>query len=199
MSTQPLALPVDRRAQQGGLVFLASLLVFFLSSIMLYLMYAYWRRDDPQSGNPLPLSFLASTLCMLGISVLAHLSIIAVRREKRVRLMLLLTSSLLGAILFMGLQLWSLGDIIEQPEYAISPHKGIVGMVIVLAVLHALHVAGGVIALGLVTARAGLGFYDHERFWAIQFTATYWHFLDAIWICMLTSFWMTSGGFRLPL
>jgi cytochrome c oxidase subunit 3 len=70
-------------------------------------------------------------------------------------------------------------------------------MVIVLAVLHALHVMGGIIALALVTARAGLGRYDHERFWAIQFSAYYWHFLDLVWIVMLVAFWATSGGFVL--
>ena len=68
-------------------------------------------------------------------------------------------------------------------------------MVIVLAVLHGLHVAGGVIALGIVAARAAIGRYDHERYWAVDFSALYWHFLDVIWLCMLTAFWWTTGGF----
>jgi cytochrome c oxidase subunit 3 len=75
--------------------------------------------------------------------------------------------------------------------------KGVAGMVAVLALLHALHVAGGVIALGIVSVRAVLGRYDHERHWPVDFAAQYWHFLDAVWLCMLAAFWLTTGGFEL--
>ena len=73
--------------------------------------------------------------------------------------------------------------------------KGVVGMVVVLAVLHALHVLGGVVALGLVAVRSLKGRYDHERHWPVDFTAQYWHFLDVVWLCMLAVFWLTTGGF----
>ena len=68
-------------------------------------------------------------------------------------------------------------------------------MVVVLAILHALHVAGGVIALAIVSILALLGRYDHERHGPVDFAAQYWHFLDAVWLCMLAAFWLTSGGF----
>ena len=70
-------------------------------------------------------------------------------------------------------------------------------MVYVLALLHALHVAGGVVALGIVSTRSWLGRYDHERHWPVDFTAQYWHFLDAVWIFMLAAFWLTTGGFEI--
>ena len=68
-------------------------------------------------------------------------------------------------------------------------------MVVVLAFLHALHVAGGIIALGVVAVRASHGRYDHERHFAVDFTANYWHFLDIVWLVMLASFWATTSGF----
>ncbi|XZE52627.1 cytochrome c oxidase subunit 3 [Planctomycetaceae bacterium SH139] len=195
MSTQPLGLPADRRAQFGGLLFLLSLLAFFLASILLYLMYAYARRGEIQSTNPLPLSFLLSTICLVAISGLLHFATKAVARERRRQMLIYLLVSLFGAIGFMVIQMWSLWEIIRVPDFTINPHMGVAGMVIVLAILHALHVAGGVIALALVTARAAIGRYDHERHWAIRFSAMYWHFLDLIWVLMLVAFWVTSGGF----
>ena len=198
MTTQPLGLPADRRAQQGGLLFLGSLLVFFLASIVLYLLYAYWRRDDLTNPPRLPFSFVLSTGCLLLISPLMHLATNAAAREYRRRMVGYLLVSLLIAIGFMGVQVGALDEIMRIPALTITPEKGVMGMVIVLAVLHGLHVAGGVIALGLVTYGALRGRYDHERYWAVRFSATYWHFLDIVWICMLTAFWMTSGGFQLP-
>lgn len=195
MSTQPLGLPADRRAQFGGLLFLLALLAFFLASILLYLMYAYARRDQIQTANPLPLSFLLSTICLVVISGLLHFATKAVARERRRQMLTYLLIAVIGAIGFMVIQMWSLWEIIRVPDFTINPHMGVAGMVIVLAILHALHVAGGVIALALVTARAAIGRYDHERYWAIRFSAMYWHFLDLIWVLMLVAFWVTSGGF----
>lgn len=197
MSTRSLALASDRRAQQGGLLFLGSLLVFFLASIMLYLLYAFWRRDEPQSAANLPSLFLISTVCLLGISLLVHAATRAVRREQRTRLVSYLAITVVAAMAFMGIQLLAMREMFHSPIFASSPHKGVYGMVIVLAVLHGLHVAGGVIALGIVAVRAAIGRYDHERYWAVDFSALYWHFLDVIWLCMLMAFWMTTGGFQL--
>ena len=196
MPTQPYGLPADKRAQQGGLLFLSALLIFFLSSIFLYLLYAFVRRNEVESTQPLPISFLLSTGLLIIVSGLLHFATIAVAREQRSRAIGLLTTGLLGAIAFMAAQGYSLWEVLIEPNFALSPHKGVVGMVIVLAFLHALHVVGGVISLGIVTTRAAMGQYDHERNWAVRFATLYWHFLDAIWIFMLAAFWGTSGGFQ---
>jgi heme/copper-type cytochrome/quinol oxidase subunit 3 len=62
------------------------------------------------------------------------------------------------------------------------------GLVFILILLHALHVLGGIIALGMVTWRARQGKYDHENYMGVQFAARYWHFLDIVWIGMFTMF-----------
>jgi cytochrome c oxidase subunit 3 len=172
-----------------------SLFVFFMSSILLYVIYAYWRRDDPQSDVPLPSSFLVSTVCLLMISVLVHAATRTVRREKPKSTSALLLISALAAVLFMGIQYTAMTEILSGPALQGGTGKGVAGMVVVLAILHALHVAGGVIALAIVSICALLGRYDHERHGPVDFAAQYWHFLDAVWLCMLAAFWLTSGGF----
>ena len=190
-------LPVDRRFRVGGLLFLVSLLVFFLTSILLYLIYAYWRRDDPQSSVPLPPAFLISTVLLLLISALVHFATRAVRRERRAITCALLVTSGIAATVFMGIQYHAMSQMLGGPALGGGTGRGVAGMVAVLALLHAFHVAGGVVALGIVSVRSLLGRYDHERHWPVVFAAQYWHFLDAVWICMLAAFWLTTGGFAL--
>jgi cytochrome c oxidase subunit 3 len=194
-SEVPVKLPSDIRQQLGGAIFLASLLVFFVASILLYSIYAWARRDDPQSGVPLPMSFLASTVLLIAISGLVHLSTRTVRRDKSTATFLLLSASGLAAIIFMVIQLHAMDQLLGGRALKAGTGHGVAGMVVVLAFLHALHVAGGIIALAIVSPRSLMGKYDHERHWPIDFSAQYWHFLDLVWLCMLAAFWSTSGGF----
>lgn len=188
-------LPNDRRSQQGGMLFLVSLVIFFLTSILLYALYAFWRREDPRSELRLPTSFLLSTAFLILISGLLHLATRTVRREQRLLTPLLLLCSGLAAIAFLWIQFVSLDALRLESVAEKGIGTGVLGMVIVLAFLHALHVLGGVISLGIVTVLTLLGRYDHERHWPIDFTAHYWHFLDLVWLCMLATFWATTGGF----
>lgn len=176
-------------------MFLVSLFVFFISSILLYVIYAHWRRDDPQTAAPLPTTFLISTVCLLLISGLVHFATRMIRREKRRATCVLLVAGAVAAIVFMGVQFHAMTQLLSGPALGGGTGRGVAGMVTVLALLHALHVAGGVIALGIVSIRALLGRYDHERHWPVDFAAHYWHFLDGVWLCMLVAFWMTTGGF----
>lgn len=196
LQTREPVLPSDRRHRLGGYLFLISLLVFFLTSILLYLLYANWRRDDPESQSPLPSRFLISTVCLMLVSMLVHLATRTVRRDRHVVTCVLLVISGLTAILFVGMQYDAMAQMLAGPALGGGTGKGVAGMVVVLALLHALHVAGGIVALGIVSVRALLGRYDHERHWPVDFAAQYWHFLDVIWLCMLAAFWMTTGGFE---
>ncbi|TWU36714.1 Cytochrome bo(3) ubiquinol oxidase subunit 3 [Novipirellula aureliae] len=187
--------PIDRRFQQGGWLLLASLVMFFLSSVLLYGFYAYWRRDDPLSLVPLPMDYLFSTVMLFATSGTLHLATLAIRREKRVRTVFWIIVSLVLAIGFTGMQLTATNEMLSGPALAEGNGKGLAGMVAVLVFLHALHVAGGIIALAIVLVRTLRRKYDHECYWPIRFAAQYWHFLDLVWIVMLISFWSTTGGF----
>ena len=190
-------LPADRRVQQGGWLFLLSLLIFFLSSILLFAIYAYSRRDDPQNAVPLPGSFLISTICLLVISGLVHAATRTVRRDRFRVTAWLLGISTFAAIVFTVVQCFAMNQMLLGPALFSGTGKGVAGMVVVLAILHALHVLGGIFALGIVGARSMRGVYDHERHWPVDFAAHYWHFLDLVWLCMILTFWLTTGGFEL--
>jgi cytochrome c oxidase subunit III len=52
----------------------------------------------------------------------------------------------------------------------------------VLTVAHAVHLMGGVLALGYVAVHALRMARGRERRTALEVTAIYWHFMDALWI-----------------
>lgn len=195
MASPVSVLPNDRRYRQGGWLFLGTLLIFFVSSLLLYAIYALTRQSDPQSSVPLPRSFLTSTVCLIAISGLVHWATRTVRRSKCYQTSVLLIVSAIAAVIFMAVQYQSMIEMLSGPALRGGTGKGVAGMIAVLALLHALHVAGGVISLGIVAVRSLQGRYDHERHWPVDFAAHYWHFLDLVWLCMIVTFAMTTGGF----
>jgi len=193
--TAALRLPSDTRARLGANWFIGSLVVFFFCSILMYGIYAYSRRDDPFRQAPLPITFLASTVCLVGISAMVHFATRTVRRDRWTKTTWLLVASTVTAIVFLTVQVLAMMQMLSGTVAAAGNGRGVVGMVVVLAFLHALHVAGGVVSLAIVAAGVAVGKYDHERHFAVDFTAQYWHFLDIVWLVMLVAFWSTTGGF----
>ena len=59
-------------------------------------------------------------------------------------------------------------------------------LVMVLILIHALHVLGGMIALGIVAYYGYRGYYDHEQHAGVTNCVLYWHFLDIVWLMMFT-------------
>jgi len=58
----------------------------------------------------------------------------------------------------------------------------------VIAGLHALHVLGGVIALMVMSVKAFLGRTKLYGSIPVEMIATYWHFVDLLWIYLLVFF-----------
>jgi len=58
----------------------------------------------------------------------------------------------------------------------------------VIAGLHAMHVLGGVVALTIMLIKA---FFGRIKFYSsvpVELMATYWHFVDILWIYLLVFF-----------
>ncbi len=194
-----LLLPEDRRQRQGAWLLIASLGIFFFSSLLLYFVYVAMRLrvdvDEPMSFH-LPRSFIASTMLLLGISYCLHLSAQAARFDRVSQLIGLTFASLVMGILFLLIQTEGMYRLVEGVRESASPKWSVYSFTLFLAVVHALHVVGGVIALGWVVVKAMLKKYDHERHYGVQFCAMYWHFLDLVWLIMLVTFvalvgWLT--------
>ena len=91
----------------------------------------------------------------------------------------LLLTLLLG-LGFLGGQLVAWRELASRGVYlATNPSSS---FFYVLTAAHGVHLLGGVIALGWVVFRAGRMARGRARRTALEVTAIYWHFMDALWI-----------------
>jgi cytochrome c oxidase subunit 3 len=60
--------------------------------------------------------------------------------------------------------------------------------------LHALHVVGGVVALSMLLAKAFFGRIKIYSSVPVEIAATYWHFVDLLWIYLLLFFLLIGGN-----
>ncbi|XZE44971.1 cytochrome c oxidase subunit 3 [Pirellulaceae bacterium SH467] len=196
MSLRPM-LPADKRAMQGVWLLLLALGVFFFSSILLYVIYVA-LRVEPASGEStialkLPMSFIPSSIFLIGVSGFLELAYRAARRDQEGMVKSSVILALFCGMLFMLLQsegMYSLIQLSEKVSVAVSDNarRGAYTFTFVLVLLHALHVLFGILGLVRTAFAACRDKYDHERTLGLKFCALYWHFLDLVWIVLLIAF-----------
>lgn len=202
--------PARQNLYQAKLVFylfLASLAMFFVASMITYLIVrvqAFQPIPDAVPGSiltqgpevyqplKLPASFWISTFILVMVSVFLQRACWLVHREKQSGFRAWLIFSLGWALLFVFIQSFGMVDLAIQHFSKTDGSTKVYGMSFTLAFIHALHVLGGMIFLGFVIFQAFRDRYDHERHWAVDHCASYWHFLDIVWACMLITFVVTQ-------
>jgi cytochrome c oxidase subunit 3 len=144
----------------------------------------------------MPAGLWASTAVILLSSITFHFALQAIRREQRGAFKTWIFATGVLSLAFLGLQVPSLlalmsshGEYLSKPVDDPSPRIGLYGLVVFMVIIHGLHVVGGLVPLGFVTAGAIKGSYDHEHHPTVRFTAMYWHFLDAVWLVMFATLW----------
>ena len=191
----------DRRLEQGAWLFIMSLSVFFFSCTILYAIYVM-LRIAPEAGQMqpfyLPRMFLLTTVNMLAISVLLHMAVEAVRRERQTDFVRYIVLAFILSLVFFVVQgsalSWMVGELMK-PNALIS---NLYGLTFFLVIIHALHVVGGVAGLTFLLFGISRRSYDHERNFPVRFCALYWHFLDLVWLLMLASFALAAFVSKQP-
>jgi cytochrome c oxidase subunit 3 len=195
-------LPEDRRSEQGAWLFLISLAVFFVSCELLYAIYVL-LRVAPEAGAVqafyLPRSFLLTTVDLIGISVLLHLALQAIRHERQSDFVRYIVLACILALVFFGLQSVGLASMLADLQRPGPAMQNLYGLTFFLVIVHALHVVGGVAGLVFLLFGISRNAYDHERHFPVRFCALYWHFLDIVWVIMLASFGLAAYVSKAPL
>jgi len=138
---------------------------------------------------------------LLVASCTIHRAVAAVRRQRLTPLLHWLYATSALAAVFLAIQFPCLAkvlaayraataSIVAQTSAATHPLR-LDGLVFCLILLHALHVIGGIVAMGIVTVNVYRGRYDHEHYTPIRHAAWYWHFLDGVWLTMFAIFLTT--------
>lgn len=176
--------PAPEIARMGMNLFLLSLAVLFIATIIAIVIV---RSQNPAWGENAPripdLAWL-STAVMVLVSVVSQVGWMAVQRDRMRIFIGSMTLVLLLGFLFLYLQEQVWTQMINSGEaQSFSASTSLHGWSIyALGLLHALHIAGGLIFQGYVTIHALLGGYWSLHCEQVRLVNQYWHFLDAIWI-----------------
>ncbi|MGK0407180.1 MAG: cytochrome c oxidase subunit 3 [Roseivirga sp.] len=132
---------------------------------------------------PLPDSFLYATIAIVMSSVaiiLAKRSAVAGAKGMTVNYLLI---TLLLGIAFTIFQFMGWNDLIERGIYFTGAgSSNSASWVYVLTILHWLHLFSGLIVLLYTIYRTSIGAYTRADSQGLTVSATYWHFLDILWV-----------------
>ena len=171
-------------ARMGMQLFLTSLAILFAASIVAIVII---RKSNPNWGEGAPripdLAWL-STAVMVLVSVFSQAGLAAICRDAIPFFRFCMVTVLLLGFVFLLLQeqVWT-QMLAAGEEGSFSASSSLHGWSIyVLGLLHAMHVAGGLIFQGYVTAHALGGGYWSMHCEVVRHVNLYWHFLDAVWV-----------------
>lgn len=167
---------------------LASLSVFFAASLVGLLVTRAesdsWRESSPEP----PLGLWLCTVILLLLSASLRYGEALLRRNNRT-----------GLVRALGFALAASGTfLVAQTQNWRSMASALVGVEVkslyafcfyFLTVLHALHVAAGIIPLVVVYRRARKDEYSSSRSEGARFLRQYWDFLFVVWIVLLLALW----------
>ncbi len=161
-----------------------ALWLFMITVVMIFaaLTSAYIVRQG--EGNwtefELPVAMWVTSAIILLSSATMHWALISAKRNEleRVKLAISITT-VLGAAFLIG-QFYVWGVLVDNSIFFVGNPSG--SFLYVLSGLHGLHLISGVIFL-IIVLISTLKYKVHSKSLnQIQMCATYWHFLDALWI-----------------
>jgi cytochrome c oxidase subunit III len=160
-------------------------------ALFAYLLFSYFysflQATGPWPPNgPPPLTLaLPNTFVLLASSIAVALSERGLRANRRPVLIAgLLVAFVLGAI-FVGVQLkeWS------NKPFSLSSHL-YGSFYFIITGFHMAHVVVGLLVLAALALWAYRGHFDRIRHEPVSIGALYWHFVDAVWLAVFTTFYL---------
>lgn len=160
------------------------LIISMVSMVMLFagLTSGYIVRQG--QGNwvlfNLPTAFYFSTVIILISSVTMHWAILSVKNNNlpNTRTALLMTLTLGLGFCFTQFLGWS--QLVAQGIYFVGNPSG--SFMYVITALHVAHMVAAIIYLIFVNVKTLSGKYNSQSYLGISLAATFWHFLDVLWI-----------------
>lgn len=128
----------------------------------------------------LPKAFYISTILILLSSISVQWALYSVKHNKiaQLRIGLFITLGLGLAFTYSQFAGWSV--LVQERIFFTGNPSG--SFLYVLTGLHLAHLFGGIIYLMVVSTRSIQGRYHAQNYLSVSLCATFWHFLDGLWI-----------------
>ncbi|AKA35551.1 cytochrome c oxidase subunit 3 [Flagellimonas lutaonensis] len=143
-------------------------------------------REDWVQELELPSAFFISTVLIAISSITYILAKNAVKANKQKNATLWLLATLVLGVLFIALQFYGFSQMLQSGYYFTGPTSNIkMSYVFLIAFVHILHVVAGLISLLVVIFQQIRGKYTPQSMLGLELGATFWHFLDLLWVYLL--------------
>ncbi len=174
----------------GMWVFLAADAMSFGALLAGYGALRYGSTDWPLPSSVLGIGLTAfMTFLLISSSVTMVLALVAIQRGDLRGLRTFLSLTILGGLMFLGMQAYEWTHLIHRGLTLTGNPFGaaLFGTTFfIITGFHGAHVTGGVIYLSCYLVRALLGRVTQANANAIEIAALYWHFVDLVWILVFT-------------
>jgi len=134
----------------------------------------------------LPNTFYVSTVVIVISSITMLVAQRAIKKDNLKLTTSMLVLTLVLGVVFTLLQFKAWGELVDMGVFFAGRESNPAGSFLyAISGLHLAHLAGGLIALIFTSVKASLKKYSAEDHVGIGVAATYWHFLDILWIYLL--------------
>ena len=185
-------LPVDVAGPTAPGAYGMVLLILTEASLFGYLLFSYFylasmaRGPWPPAGMPELRLALPNTGILLLSSGAMWWAESGIRLGRRSRLLGGLVLALALGLVFLGIQL------VEYSHQPFGPSTDAYGsLFFTITGFHGAHVAVGLLMIAVVALRAALGHFSAGRHLAVSNATWYWHFVDAVWLVVFTSLYLS--------
>ena len=140
----------------------------------------------------IPMMFWYSTATILASSVTVQLALKALKKREMINYKRLLVVTAVLGVLFIVLQIVGFRQFAAQDIRLVGAGSNAsYSFLLAISGLHGIHVLGGVVALVVIAIRALNSSTRNYSSVPLEIAATYWHFVDALWIYLFIFFtWM---------
>ncbi len=168
---------------------IVSLLMTFAGWTSAYIVSS--TREDWLKDFQLPTSFYTSTLLIMMSSLTYILAKKAIKNDKLSLGTIFLVSTLCLGIGFIVFQFKGFAEIVAQGYYFTGASSSVTtSYIFLIVIVHVLHVIAGIISLLVVIYNHWKGKYTAKKLLGIELGATFWHFLDLLWVYLILFFYL---------
>jgi heme/copper-type cytochrome/quinol oxidase subunit 3 len=168
--------------------------VFTEASLFAYLLFSYYYLavqphlpgTFPEGGTPDLTLALPNTAILLLSSVAVGWAQFSIEHNQKWKLAVGLGVAALLGIVFLIVQYFEWA----QKSFTLAS-TSYSSLYFVITGFHMAHVVVGVIMLIALTVWSAMGYFNRFRYAHIHIGALYWHFVDAVWLAVFFTFYVT--------
>ena len=173
--------PISMNPKKFALwIFMASIVMLFAAFTSAYIV----RQSEGNWLNfELPSVLYFSTAILIISSATMHWAYISARRDNMAMVKIATGVTLLLGVFFLLAHYSGWQSLVEQGVYFVGNPSG--SFLYILTGIHGLHIVSGLIFL-IILLYSAIKYRVHsKRMLLIEMGATYWHFLDVLWVYLL--------------